>query len=80
VYRSRKVDTQWEEIMSMKLMINGQPARVGMGVEDFRGNKYILTGWREPHKPSSTGRVYVKESPDDFASEYFPSVVGGEFV
>jgi hypothetical protein len=62
-----------------KLYINGNPAVKGQKVTTFRGEKLILTGWREPHKPSSTGRVFVKGEKNEFEGEYFPSVVGGEF-
>lgn len=34
-----------------------------------------------PHKPSSTGRVYVKgRRKNDFARGYFPSVIGAEWI
>ena len=68
----------------MKLMINGIEATKGMEVTTFRGGKYVLTGWQEPYKTSSTGRVYCKPK-DDYENgtgwdyEWFPSVVGGSF-
>ena len=55
------------------LMINGKPAEIGQEVTMHSGEVGILEGWREPHKPSSTGRVYVN------GNEYFPSVIGGKF-
>ena len=55
------------------LRIKGEPAKVGQEVTMHNGEVGILEGWREPHKPSSTGRVYVN------GREYFPSVIGGKF-
>ena len=63
----------------MKLTIKGKEATVGMVVTDFRGEKAKLLSWTEPHKPSSSGRVYV-ELESGIKMEYFPSVYGGEFV
>lgn len=44
----------------MKLIINGMEAIKGMEVTTFRGEKYILTGWKEPHKASSAGGCSAK--------------------
>ena len=60
--------------MAMVLMIRGKAAKVGQKVKDFRGNVHTITGWREPHKPSSSGRVYTDQG------EFFPEVVKGKFV
>lgn len=62
----------------MKLMIKGKEATVGMEVTSFRGEKAKLISWTEPHKPSSSGRVYV-EWENGRTGEYFPSVIGGNF-
>lgn len=62
----------------MKLMIKGKEATVGMEVTSFRGDKAKLLSWTEPHKPSSSGRVYV-EWENGSTDEYFPSVFSGEF-
>jgi hypothetical protein len=50
-------------------------------VQTFRGEKAILLGWKPPHRPGSTGRVYV-EFVEDMARlhEFFPSVIGCKFV
>ena len=35
----------------------------------------------EPHKPGSTGRVYVRPLGEDRGgAEYFPSVIGAEWI
>lgn len=49
----------------------GKPATIGEKIEDF-----TLKGGRPPHKPSSTGRVWVEE----YAQEYFPIVVKLKWV
>lgn len=64
----------------MQLMIDGKPAEVGMKVKDFRGEEHTLVGWREPHKSSSTGRVYCKTEGKEYTNEWFPGVIGGKFV
>lgn len=54
--------------------------KVGEMVTSFRGETAIVTGWREPHKPSSTGRVHVQERGYGSVMEFFPSVYGLIFV
>ena len=57
---------------------DGRPVEKGEFVTCFRGDKYVIRGWRKPHKPSSTGRVYAGELDDKgneiHGVEYFPSV------
>lgn len=62
-----------------ELFINGQPAVAGMKVITFDGEEGKLDFWGPPHKPSSTGRVYVTLDGCSSQSEFFPSVIGGEF-
>jgi len=61
----------------MKLYINGTPAVKGQEVTTFRGEQYILVGWREPQHSGSTGRVYIRN--ENGEREFFPSVVDGRF-
>lgn len=63
-----------------KLFIRGVLAEVGMEVETKDGKKGILTDWKEPHKIGSTGRVYIQFEDQHRTSEFFPGVVGGEWV
>lgn len=66
----------------MKLFVNGKPAAKGQEVKTFNGRRCLLTGWREPHKESSSGRVFIKgigEGARSYSAEFFPSVIGGEF-
>lgn len=44
------------------------------------GDRYTLISFTPPHKPSSTGRVYVKleGSEEPFGREFFPTVFDAE--
>ena len=42
---------------------------------DFRGDPMTVISFRAPHKPSSTGRIYIKGG-----GEYFPSVAGLKII
>lgn len=64
----------------------GREVKVGDIAQTFRGEAVVVTDFREPHTPSSTGRVYVKfvdketDRPrEGFASEYFPGVIGAKW-
>lgn len=54
------------------------PVEIGATLTDFRGETAVLRGATPPHKPSSTGRVYVQEG--DCSAEYFPSVYKLQWV
>ena len=56
----------------------GQPVEVGETVVRRGGGEATVKGGRAPHKPSSTGRVYVDEG-RTYTGEYFPSVYGLEW-
>jgi hypothetical protein len=62
----------------------GSEIQVGDKLLCFRGEEYILQGFKEPHKPSSTGRVYVKavlpDGREGMSREFFPSVVGAKII
>ena len=71
----------------MKLIINGKEAEKGMEVTTFRGEKYILSGWRAPGQMfgGMNGKVYCKTKEDyeqntPWCNEWYPSVIGGKFV
>lgn len=63
----------------MLLTIDGKEVKIGDKAVTFRGENVIVTGMREPHKPSSTGRVYVQHENGD-EREYFPTVIGAKWV
>ena len=54
---------------------DGTPACIGEVLETRSGERYAITGGRPPHKPSSTGRVWVEGG-----GEYFPTVFDLKWV
>ena len=48
----------------------GVPVQEGEVVRDFRGKAETIKGGRPPHKPESTGHVWVGA----YSQEYYPSV------
>jgi hypothetical protein len=58
----------------------GAPAMLGDIVETFRGERAILLGIQQPHKPASTGRVYIQLDDSRASREFFPSVIGAEWI
>jgi hypothetical protein len=59
----------------------GCKVAVGTIVRSFRGEVATVHGITRPHKPASTGRVYVRFSDDEGTmGEYFPSVFGLTWV
>ncbi|NDF15536.1 hypothetical protein EB061_09470, partial [bacterium] len=55
-----------------------KPVCIGQKVKDFRGDYAVVTGGRAPHKPSSEGKVWVREGTSE--REYYPSVFGLKWV
>jgi hypothetical protein len=56
---------------------------IGDVVYTLRGESGILRSSDVPHKPSSTGRVYIEFNGTMFVGslrEYFPSVIGCKFI
>lgn len=66
----------------MKLIYTttGAPAKLGDIVETFRGERAVLLGIQQPHKPSSTGRVYIQLEGSRASREFFPSVINAEWI
>lgn len=61
----------------MTLYIEHEPAEIGKTYTTFRGEPVKLLSIVPPHKPGSTGRVYVEYLDGGGTSEFFPSVIGG---
>lgn len=60
---------------------SGAVAVVGGEYETFSGEKVILSGGRPPHKPSSTGKVYLRHADGTPAlGEFYPSVIKLKWV
>ena len=56
------------------------PVAVG-DIVHLRGRPHVVTGWAEPHKPASTGRVHVKTMCErGYFAEYFPNVIGADWI
>ena len=49
--------------MQLVYELTHKPVQIGDVVKTFRGDSVVVRGIVEPHKPSSTGRVYVQ--PED---------------
>lgn len=65
----------------MKLVYDGTGVEVAKGdhVATFRGEPVTITGWLAPHKPASTGRIFL-ETETESARAFFPGVVGCSWV
>ena len=46
----------------------------------IRGDVLVVAGWEKPRHPGSTGRVYVREESGKMSREYYPSVIGAEWI
>ncbi|RLD03103.1 MAG: hypothetical protein DRI65_13580 [Chloroflexota bacterium] len=66
----------------MKLVYDktGEEVKVGDMVKLRDGEEVEVTLIEKPHKPSSTGRVYVKAIFDLQQRGYFPSVIGTTWI
>lgn len=60
----------------MTLYINDKQAFIGEKYTTFRGLTVTLLDMREPHKPSSSGKVYLQFE-NGAVGEYYPNVIGG---
>ncbi|RJR07447.1 hypothetical protein C4588_06895 [Candidatus Parcubacteria bacterium] len=57
----------------------GHEIGIGATVTDFRGETFVILSGNAPHKPASTGKVYL-QSASGFQQEFFPSVIGAKWV
>ena len=54
--------------------------KTGTIVADFRGDRWVLEGGREPHKPSSSGHVWLRSTDGrGLSREFYPSVINAEW-
>lgn len=64
----------------MKLYIGSTQVTPGMRVTTSNGEKGTIESFSAPHKPSSTGRVYVHiHGESKYAREYFPNVIDADW-
>jgi hypothetical protein len=67
--------------MQLVYEVNNEPVQIGDVTETFRGESVVVLGIVKPHKPSSTGRVYVKPTESDgCGQEFFPSVINAKWI
>jgi len=59
--------------------ITGEPVALDTQRETLRGERVTLLSWQPPHKPGSTGRVYVEDA-NGVRSQFYPSVVNTKLV
>lgn len=57
---------------------DGNEVKEGAALTTFRGEPCKLLGGQPPHKPSSTGLIYVEI--DGEANGFYPSVCGLKWV
>ncbi|HIK60020.1 MAG TPA: hypothetical protein EYF98_04940 [Planctomycetes bacterium] len=57
----------------------GKLVKVGDETTDFRGSPVTVSFIEAPHKPGSTGKVYVTEPGSDRENGYYPGVIGAEW-
>ena len=58
----------------------GAELKPGDKVKDFRGDEVEIVRLYPPHKPSSSGKVAVKETGSEFERTFFVTVIGARFV
>lgn len=58
----------------------GTEIRKGDRVRTFRGEDATLIGMREPQHDRSTGRITVLMDGFEVPCEFYPSVIGAEFL
>lgn len=66
----------------MRLVYKGTDIEVKVGdeVTDFRGEKSIVTYFREPHKSSSCGKISTRKDGSSYDRESYVSVYGLEWI
>ena len=66
--------------MRLVYKATGKEVKVGDVVTMRDGEKCEVKYFTEPHKPSSSGKVTVKEEGCSFCMEYYVSVIGAEWI
>ena len=67
----------------MKLVstVTGYPVEEGHIVHNSHGVAYRVLHFREPHKPSSSGKIYVETlDADPWRGEYYVGCFGLEWI
>lgn len=59
----------------------GREIKVGDVVTSFRGEKYTVKYFREPHKASSCGKISVRrDNGEEYDSEFYVTAFGLEWI
>ena len=58
----------------------GEPVAVGAAANLRNEPGWTISGGRAPHKPGSTGRVWVQDPRTSAEREYFPGVVDAQWM
>ena len=66
--------------MRLVYKANGKEVKVGDMVTTSRGEKCEVTYFRQPHSPSSEGKISVRFEGNSFDREYYVSVIGAEWI
>lgn len=66
--------------MRLVRVADGVEIKRGDTVTTFRGEVAVLEDAREPQHSGSTGRVYVRFDGATWPREFFPGVIGAEWV
>lgn len=67
----------------MRLVYTEHPdieVEIGDLPKTFRGEQVEVLDVIVPNKPESTGRVRVRHIDNDWEQEYFPGVIGAEWI
>jgi hypothetical protein len=59
--------------------LTGKEIKKGDELTDFRGDKAIFRSFSEPHKPSSTGKVYTNRLGGSYPSVYGLKIIDHQF-
>lgn len=54
----------------------GAEVKFGDLRKTFRDESVTVTGFQPPHKPESTGKVFVNYKDDGGPAQFYPSVIG----
>lgn len=67
--------------MKLVYKATGKPVAIGDRVE-LRGQPFVVTYFREPHKPASEGKVTLRvpEAQEPSGTEFYVSIIGAEWI
>ena len=66
--------------MQLVYEVNNQPVQTG-DVVHVDNHAYYVEAVIEPHKPSSTGRVWCRSMDEaKYFNEWFPNVIGAKWI